>query len=175
MDRGLHHNLTIKMVENYPPKDNGDNEDAMMLHENGRPVFVKIIHRDLAIHACPVDCMYAAIISSLLAHWSTLIIILPLQSLTIPGAANRRYLTISKVMGRGKMHSKFLLADNKNFYLGSANLDWRSLNQVIDLFDVMSLIITSFRLICILQFNCYFSETWTGSIRWELSMPWKRS
>ncbi|KAF8355064.1 hypothetical protein PRIPAC_96687 [Pristionchus pacificus] len=83
MDRGLHHNLTIKMVENYPPKDNGDNEDAMMLHENG--------------------------------------------------AANRRYLTISKVMGRGKMHSKFLLADNKNFYLGSANLDWRSLNQKLEL------------------------------------------
>ncbi|GMT06949.1 hypothetical protein PENTCL1PPCAC_29123 [Pristionchus entomophagus] len=83
MERGLHHNLSIKMVENYPPKDNGDNEDAMMLHENG--------------------------------------------------AANRRYLTISKVMGRGKMHSKFLLADNKNFYLGSANLDWRSLNQKLEL------------------------------------------
>ncbi|GMT35767.1 hypothetical protein PFISCL1PPCAC_27064, partial [Pristionchus fissidentatus] len=83
MERGLQDNLSISMVENYPPKDNGDNEDAMMLHENG--------------------------------------------------AANRRYLTIAKVMGRGKMHSKFLLADNKNFYIGSANLDWRSLNQKLEL------------------------------------------
>ncbi|VDN32397.1 unnamed protein product [Cylicostephanus goldi] len=31
------------------------------------------------------------------------------------------------------MHSKFLISDRKHFYLGSANLDWRSLNQKMEL------------------------------------------
>ena len=30
-------------------------------------------------------------------------------------------------------HSKFIIADRKSFYLGSANLDWRSLNQKLEL------------------------------------------
>lgn len=29
------------------------------------------------------------------------------------------------------MHSKFIMADGRHFYLGSANLDWRSLTQVM--------------------------------------------
>ena len=31
------------------------------------------------------------------------------------------------------MHSKFIVVDNRDFYLGSANLDWRSLNQKMEL------------------------------------------
>lgn len=31
------------------------------------------------------------------------------------------------------MHSKFIVVDNKDFYLGSANFDWRSLNQKMEL------------------------------------------
>ena len=46
------------------------------------------------------------------------------------GVAQRRYLDFTKVFGRGTMHSKFIITDKENFYLGSANLDWRSLNQV---------------------------------------------
>ena len=35
--------------------------------------------------------------------------------------------------GGGIMHQKILLADNEAFYLGSANMDWRSLTQVKEL------------------------------------------
>ncbi|KIH55041.1 phospholipase D domain protein [Ancylostoma duodenale] len=31
------------------------------------------------------------------------------------------------------MHSKFVISDNRHFYLGSANLDWRSLTQKMEL------------------------------------------
>jgi len=31
------------------------------------------------------------------------------------------------------MHSKFIIADQRHFYLGSANLDWRSLNQKMEM------------------------------------------
>ncbi|ETN70593.1 phospholipase D domain protein [Necator americanus] len=75
--------LNIKMVENYPPKDKGDNADGIILQNKG--------------------------------------------------AVHRRSLNIEKILGRGKMHSKFVISDNKHFYLGSANLDWRSLNQKMEL------------------------------------------
>ncbi|CAD6194991.1 unnamed protein product [Caenorhabditis auriculariae] len=73
----------VRMVENYPPKDKGDNADGIILQNFG--------------------------------------------------AVSRRSIDISNYLGRGKMHSKFLLADGKSFYLGSANLDWRSLNQKMEL------------------------------------------
>uniref|UniRef100_A0A8R1EQT3 PLD phosphodiesterase domain-containing protein n=1 Tax=Caenorhabditis japonica TaxID=281687 RepID=A0A8R1EQT3_CAEJA len=75
--------VTVRMVENYPPKDKGDNADGMILENFG--------------------------------------------------ALSRKSIDISQFMGRGKMHSKFLVADRKTFYLGSANLDWRSLNQKMEL------------------------------------------
>ncbi|RCN52539.1 phospholipase D domain protein [Ancylostoma caninum] len=46
------------------------------------------------------------------------------------GAVHRHSINIEKVLGKGKMHSKFVISDNRHFYLGSANLDWRSLTQV---------------------------------------------
>ncbi|CAJ0609368.1 unnamed protein product [Cylicocyclus nassatus] len=76
-------NVNIKMVENYPPKDKGDNADGIILQNKG--------------------------------------------------AVHRHSLNIENVLGKGKMHSKFLISDRKHFYLGSANLDWRSLNQKMEL------------------------------------------
>uniref|UniRef100_A0A914VZY1 PLD phosphodiesterase domain-containing protein n=1 Tax=Plectus sambesii TaxID=2011161 RepID=A0A914VZY1_9BILA len=78
-DRGV----PIRMVENFPPKDRGDNEDG--------------------------------------------------KSLARRGAVERRSLHFSKIFGTGTMHSKFLVVDRTHFYLGSANLDWRSLNQKMEL------------------------------------------
>lgn len=80
VDAGNERGVEIRMVENFPPKDEGDNADG--------------------------------------------------ASLMRKGAVNRRPLHYSKVLGAGAMHSKFLLVDQRHFYLGSANLDWRSLNQV---------------------------------------------
>ncbi|CAB3398248.1 unnamed protein product [Caenorhabditis bovis] len=75
--------VNIRMIENYPPKDKGDNADGVILQNYG--------------------------------------------------AVHRKSIDISHYMGRGKMHSKFMIADRKHFYLGSANLDWRSLNQKMEL------------------------------------------
>ena len=41
-----------------------------------------------------------------------------------------RYLDFTKLIGRGIIHTKLWIGDNKHFYLGSANTDWRSLRQV---------------------------------------------
>uniref|UniRef100_A0A915IM17 PLD phosphodiesterase domain-containing protein n=1 Tax=Romanomermis culicivorax TaxID=13658 RepID=A0A915IM17_ROMCU len=71
-------NVSVKMVENYPPRDLGDNEDGLSLEKRG--------------------------------------------------IVERRALHFKRMFG-GAMHSKFLVVDSKHFYLGSANFDWRSLNQ----------------------------------------------
>ncbi|CAJ0931237.1 unnamed protein product, partial [Mesorhabditis belari] len=76
--------IKIGMVESFPPKDKGDNEDGNILEDLG--------------------------------------------------LIERRKLEMKRLTRRdGKMHSKFLLADDRHFYLGSANLDWRSLNQKMEL------------------------------------------
>ena len=49
------------------------------------------------------------------------------------GVLSRRTLNLKNLFGSGAMHSKFLIADQTDFYLGSANLDWRSLNQKMEL------------------------------------------
>ncbi|KAI6176931.1 Phospholipase D3 [Aphelenchoides bicaudatus] len=49
------------------------------------------------------------------------------------GAADRRTLNLAKLQDSGIMHSKFIITDEANFYLGSANLDWRSLNQKLEM------------------------------------------
>lgn len=83
MSVGKSRKVNVRMIENYPPKDKGDNADGVILENFG--------------------------------------------------AVTRKSIDISEYMGRGKMHSKFLVADRKSFYLGSANLDWRSLNQKMEL------------------------------------------
>jgi len=48
------------------------------------------------------------------------------------GAAVKN-LDFSKLMGAGVLHTKLWLIDQKHFYVGSANFDWRSLTQVKEL------------------------------------------
>ncbi|KFD73191.1 hypothetical protein M514_04796 [Trichuris suis] len=80
---GTEKDVTIRMVENYPAKDPGDNADGWSLESRG--------------------------------------------------ALERRLLHLTNEYGEGAMHSKFITVDDKHFYLGSANLDWRSLNQKMEL------------------------------------------
>ncbi|KRZ29838.1 Phospholipase D3 [Trichinella pseudospiralis] len=80
---GTERHVRVRMVENYPPKDRGDNADGL--------------------------------------------------SLASKGALHRRSLHLKKYYGSGTMHSKFFVVDDRHFYLGSANLDWRSLNQKMEL------------------------------------------
>ncbi|CAK1555218.1 unnamed protein product [Leptosia nina] len=48
-------------------------------------------------------------------------------------AAQVRSLNFSKLLGGGVLHTKFWLIDRTHFYIGSANMDWRSLTQVKEL------------------------------------------
>ncbi|AAB96411.1 phospholipase-D-like [Vaccinia virus] len=43
-----------------------------------------------------------------------------------------RYIDITNILG-GVLHTKFWISDNTHIYLGSANMDWRSLTQVKEL------------------------------------------
>ena len=46
------------------------------------------------------------------------------------GLAQVRVLDMERLIGAGILHSKMWLVDTLHFYLGSANMDWRSLTQV---------------------------------------------
>ncbi|XP_047522173.1 5'-3' exonuclease PLD3-like isoform X2 [Pieris napi] len=48
-------------------------------------------------------------------------------------AAQVRSLNFSKLLGSGVLHTKFWIIDKTHFYIGSANMDWRSLTQVKEL------------------------------------------
>ncbi|XP_068633790.1 5'-3' exonuclease PLD3-like isoform X2 [Battus philenor] len=48
-------------------------------------------------------------------------------------AAQVRSLNFSKLLGNGVLHTKFWIVDRQHFYIGSANMDWRSLTQVKEL------------------------------------------
>ncbi|CAG9562619.1 unnamed protein product [Danaus chrysippus] len=48
-------------------------------------------------------------------------------------AAQVRSLNFSKLLGGGVLHTKFWIIDRTHFYIGSANMDWRSLTQVKEL------------------------------------------
>nr|XP_022905261.1 phospholipase D3-like [Onthophagus taurus] len=47
--------------------------------------------------------------------------------------ASVRNLNFPQILGRGKSNSKLWIIDDVHFYLGSANLDWRSLTQTKEL------------------------------------------
>jgi phospholipase D3/4 len=49
------------------------------------------------------------------------------------GAAEVLCINFGKLLGSGILHSKFWVVDNAHFYIGSANLDWRSLTQIKEL------------------------------------------
>ena len=44
-----------------------------------------------------------------------------------------RTVDVDAALGAGILHSKFILVDSYHFYLGSANMDWRSLTEVKEL------------------------------------------
>ena len=52
------------------------------------------------------------------------------QQLAMLGAAEVRSLNFSSLAKYGVLHTKLLVVDERHFYVGSANLDWRSLTQV---------------------------------------------
>ncbi|KAK2164997.1 hypothetical protein LSH36_56g01004 [Paralvinella palmiformis] len=54
------------------------------------------------------------------------------------GAAEVRTLNFSQWFGSGILHTKVWIVDKKHIYLGSANMDWRSLTQVKELGVVIS-------------------------------------
>lgn len=45
-------------------------------------------------------------------------------------AAEVRSVNFPKLLGGGVLHTKIWVVDGKHFYIGSANMDWRSLTQV---------------------------------------------
>lgn len=47
-----------------------------------------------------------------------------------PGA-DVRYLNMS-ALTRGRLHSSFWVVDRQHMYIGSANMDWRSLSKVLE-------------------------------------------
>lgn len=52
------------------------------------------------------------------------------QALREMGVATVLNLSISELIGSGILHTKLWVIDSKHFYMGSANMDWRSLTQV---------------------------------------------
>lgn len=52
--------------------------------------------------------------------------------------AQVRTLDLSRLQGYGILHTKMWLVDRKHFYVGSANLDWRSFTQVKEMGTVIS-------------------------------------
>lgn len=49
-------------------------------------------------------------------------------------AAQVRSLNFAKLLGHGVLHTKMWIVDKKHVYVGSANMDWRSLTQVTVVF-----------------------------------------
>ncbi|XP_004921723.1 5'-3' exonuclease PLD3 isoform X2 [Bombyx mori] len=75
-------------------------------------------------------------------------------------AAQVRSLNFSKLLGSGVLHTKFWIVDRTHFYIGSANMDWRSLTQVKEL--------------GVVAFNCSCLATDLGKIfdvYWMLGEP----
>ncbi|VDN93999.1 unnamed protein product [Brugia pahangi] len=90
VEAGLKRKIRIRMIENYPPKDKGDNENGINLQNSN-------------VDMCQINVI------------------------------SRRSLNLDYLLGGAKMHTKFIKSDFEHFYLGSANLDWRSLNQKLEL------------------------------------------
>ena len=44
---------------------------------------------------------------------------------------NVRSINMKRLVGAGIIHTKLWLVDNEHMYVGSANLDWRALTEVI--------------------------------------------
>lgn len=44
--------------------------------------------------------------------------------------AQVKFLNLTRLLHAGVVHTKFMIADNKTFYVGSSNFDWRSYQQI---------------------------------------------
>lgn len=56
------------------------------------------------------------------------------KALQAAGYADVRFLDFEKAINKsGVLHTKVMIGDNSTFYVGSANMDWRSLTQVKEL------------------------------------------
>jgi len=53
------------------------------------------------------------------------------ELLTEMYGAQVQNLNFDKLMNGGVLHTKLWVIDEQHFYLGSANMDWRSLTQVV--------------------------------------------
>lgn len=162
------------MIENYPPKDIGDNEDGISFANTGNLVLKSFYYKfnenfknqilffwieftstanqssvrskqsrtaiangpdwELLHSAC---CCFSRILRAsmrlraILAFPERSVIQFPvLEPLFFQGTIKMRSLNLRQVLGHGTMHTKFIISDSEHFYIGSANLDWRSLNQV---------------------------------------------
>jgi phospholipase D3/4 len=49
------------------------------------------------------------------------------------GLAEVRSIDFLRLFGSGVLHTKFMIIDEKHVYVGSANMDWRSLTEVKEL------------------------------------------
>ena len=47
-------------------------------------------------------------------------------------------LNFTRLIGAGILHTKFIVIDGRDFYIGSANMDWRSLTQVKEMGLILS-------------------------------------
>lgn len=59
------------------------------------------------------------------------------EELQKKGFAEVRSVNFAKLLGSGVLHTKFWIVDRKHVYLGSANMDWRSLTQVKEMGAVL--------------------------------------
>ncbi|KAA3679924.1 phospholipase D3/4 [Paragonimus westermani] len=51
----------------------------------------------------------------------------------VAAGAHVHWVDVAKLLGAGVLHTKLWIADRKHAYLGSANMDWRSLTEVKEL------------------------------------------
>ncbi|KAG0418170.1 hypothetical protein HPB47_005087 [Ixodes persulcatus] len=81
----------------------------------------------------PFDCLDSCsnIVEEYFKPMETLVLLV--NYWTSRGAAVVRSLNFTHLQGAGVLHTKFWIVDGKHIYLGSANMDWRSLTQVKEL------------------------------------------
>jgi phospholipase D3/4 len=53
------------------------------------------------------------------------------------GLAEVRSIDFPSIFGSGVLHTKFWIVDDKHIYVGSGNMDWRSLTEVWFCFEVI--------------------------------------
>eukprot|EP01088_Endostelium_zonatum_P015831 TRINITY_DN4040_c0_g1_i1.p1 TRINITY_DN4040_c0_g1~~TRINITY_DN4040_c0_g1_i1.p1 ORF type:complete len:419 (-),score=89.24 TRINITY_DN4040_c0_g1_i1:52-1308(-) len=86
------------------------------------------------------------------------------------GIAEVRSINWAKLEGNGILHTKLMISDNVNAYLGSANMDWRSLAQVKEL-GIVTMNCSPLALDIKKEFEIY----WTAANLSQLPVHWPSS